>query len=99
MPIIYITYAGMPDTRFDRDYYVAHHLPLVMRSWEQYGLESLSAFFPAVDAPGTIAICECRFHDEEAITRCFASPETPAVMADVPRFTDVAPVRIRAVAV
>lgn len=99
MPIVYVTYAGTPDTRFDRDYYVAHHLALVMRSWEQYGLKSVSAFFPAADEPGTIAICECRFRDEEAIARCFASPETEAVMADVPRFTDVAPARVRAVAI
>jgi hypothetical protein len=61
LAIIYVTYQGTPGTRFDRDYYVAHHLPLVMRSWQPYGLESAAAFFPATAASGTIAICDCRF--------------------------------------
>ncbi len=96
--IIYVTYQGTPQTRFDRDYYVAHHLPLVVRSWQRYGLESASAFFPAVAASGTIAICECRFRDAAAMEAAFAAPETPTVMEDVARFTDVQPGRARAVA-
>ncbi len=31
MTIVYVTYAGDAATRFDREYYVAHHLPLVLR--------------------------------------------------------------------
>ena len=91
--IVYVTYQGAPGTRFDRTYYVDRHLPLVTRAWSQYGLESVAAFFPAVDQEGTIAICECRFSDAAAIDAAFASNETPEVMADVQRFTDVAPVR------
>lgn len=94
---VYVTYQGTPKTRFDRSYYVAHHLPLVMKAWQQYGLESVAAFFPAVEETGTIAICECQFRDEAAVTAAFGSPETPDVMADVPRFTDVEPARARAV--
>ncbi|SNB68467.1 conserved hypothetical protein [Arboricoccus pini] len=96
--IVYVSYQGTPQTRFDRDYYVAHHLPLVVRSWQRHGLESASAFFPAVEASGTIAICEIRFRDTAAMEAAFAAPETPAVMADVARFTDVQPDLARAVA-
>lgn len=96
-PIVYVTYRGAADTRFDRAYYIGQHLPLVMQSWGQYGLEGVTAFFPADDQPGTIAICECRFRDEAALQAAFASPETPAVMADLPQFTDVQPARVRAV--
>jgi uncharacterized protein (TIGR02118 family) len=95
--IVYVTYQGTPETRFDRSYYVNRHLPLVMRAWQQYGLESVAALFPAVEQAGTIAICECRFRDEAAVTAAFGSPETPEVMADVPRFTEVEPARARAV--
>lgn len=95
--IIYVTYQGTAETRFDRDYYVREHLPLVTRSWAAYGLESVAAFFPAAPQTGTIAICECRFRDEAAVAAAFASPKAPAVMADVARFTDVAPSRSRAV--
>lgn len=95
--IVYVTYQGTPRTRFDRNYYVTQHLPQVMRAWQQYGLLGVSAFFPALDQTGTLAICECVFRDEAALETAFASPETPDVMADVARFTDVAPVRFRAV--
>ena len=94
---VYVTYQGTPTTRFDRDYYVTRHLPLVMKAWQRYGLQSVAAFFPALDYTGTIAICECRFRDDAAVTAAFGSPETPGVMADLPHFTDVAPALSRAV--
>lgn len=93
--IVYVTYQGAPETRFDRDYYVRHHLPLVMNSWQPYGLESAIAFFPATNEPGTIAICECRFRDQAAAEAAFAGPEAPTVMADVKHFTDIKPARLR----
>lgn len=97
--VIYVTYPGDADSRFDRDYYVHKHLPLVMKAWQAYGLESVAAFFPAVKQLGTIAICECRFHDEAAVHDAFASPEAAAVMADVAHFTDIEPQRVRAVSI
>ena len=95
--VVYVTYQGTPQTRFDRTYYVTHHLPLVMKAWQQYGLLSATAFFPAAGQVGTIAICECIFRDEAAVKAAFSSREVPEVMADVPRFTDVASSRVRAV--
>lgn len=94
--IIYVTYQGPIDAHFDRDYYLSDHLPLVMASWRKYGLESLKAFFPAIAQEGTLAICECRFRNEASVTAAFSSLETPAVMADVARFTNLAPLRARA---
>jgi uncharacterized protein (TIGR02118 family) len=93
---IYVTYEGAAHARFDRAYYVEHHLPLVMRYWSRYGLTDIAAFYPAHAQDGTLAICECRFRDEAAVDAAFASPEAAAVMADVPRFTDLAPRRMRA---
>jgi uncharacterized protein (TIGR02118 family) len=95
--ILFVTYRGTSETRFDRSYYVEKHLPLVAQAWAQYGLERVAAFFPAVEEAGTIAICECRFRDVEAVTAAFASPEAPAVMADVPVFTDAAPIQTKIV--
>jgi uncharacterized protein (TIGR02118 family) len=96
--VVYVTYQGAPQDRFDRDYYVEVHLPLVMKAWNQYGLLSVKAFFPATLREGTLAICECVFRDEGALEAAFASPEVSAVMADVPRFTDIAPLRVRVAA-
>lgn len=95
--VIHFSYAGDETTRFDRDYYLATHLPLVMQAWQRYGLETLSALFPADTAAGTIAICVCQFRDEAAAEAAFRSPESAAVMAEVMRFTDAQPVRSRSV--
>ncbi len=96
MTILYVTYRGDARIRFDRDRYVSHHLPLVMEAWGPHGLLSCSAFFPAGDGDGTIAIAECKFRDEGGLTAALASSETPSVMADVPSFTDAKPVQSRA---
>ncbi|MGG1949192.1 EthD family reductase [Trinickia sp. NRRL B-1857] len=95
---VYVTYSGPANAGFDRRWYLERHLPLVMNSWSPYGLLSVAAFFPAQAQQGTLAICECRFRDEAAIDAAFNSPEAPAVMADVRRFTEITPQRARAVA-
>ncbi len=91
MQMLYVTYPGDPNTRFDRKYYVESHLPLVMKHWSRYGLASVAAFFPEGSGAGTIALCACRFRDEQAIRNAFASPEAGKVMADIPHFTDAQP--------
>jgi len=93
---VYVIYRETPQSRFDRSYYVTKHLPFVSSSWRRFGLEDVAVFFPAAERTGTIAICECRFRDEAAMAEAFGSAETQLVMADVPRFTDLAPERARA---
>lgn len=95
--VIHVIYQGEPHDHFDRDYYVRVHLPLVMKAWSQYGLLSVNAFFPATAQRGTLVICECVFRDDDALDAAFASPEVSSVMADVPRFTALAPRRVRVV--
>ncbi len=96
MAIMYVTYPGDAAVRFDRDYYVRTHLPLVRESWNRYGLESAAAFFPDGDGAGTIAVCICVFRDDAAVQASFGSPEAPRVMADIPNFTDAQPTQSRA---
>lgn len=96
--VVYVAYQGRPQEHFDRDYYIKIHLPLAMKHWEKYGLLGLNAFYPADERNGTVALCECVFRDEAALEAAFASPEAAEVMADVSRFTAIAPRRARAVA-
>lgn len=96
--VVYVTYQGTPQDFFDRDYYVQVHLPLVMKAWGRYGLLSVHAFYPAGEREGTVALCECVFRDEAALEAAFGSPEAVEVMADVPRFTQLAPARLRSAA-
>ncbi|MBS7457163.1 EthD family reductase [Coralloluteibacterium stylophorae] len=93
--VVHVRYRGARHDRFDRHYYVDVHLPLVMAAWGRYGLLGLEAFFPASGSEGTVALCECIFRDDAALDAAFASPEAARVMADVPRFTAIAPTRFR----
>ena len=97
MVTVYIAYPGDKDTPFDRAYYAAHHLPLVMECWKNYGLQGLAVFYPEQDGNGTIAICTCEFADDAAVGASFSSPRTPEVMQDIPNFTDARPTQYRAV--
>jgi uncharacterized protein (TIGR02118 family) len=93
MTTMFVTYAGDADTRFDREHWINVHLPLVRECWSPYGLESVGGFFPQGDGAGLIAIAPCVFRDEGAMNAALNSPETVRVMADVPKFTAVAPQR------
>jgi len=93
--VVYVTYEGTPNSRFDQRYYVERHLPLVMQAWQRYGLDDVAAFFTPSVRAGTLAICECRFRDDAAAAAAFGSPESTAVMADLANFTDIAPARLR----
>lgn len=94
--IVFVTYQGDAQSRFDRDYYTKTHLPLLRCVFGPHGLISAQAFFPALAVHGTIAICELRFRDEDALRASYASPELPGLAADVGRFTDIMPVQMRA---
>ena len=97
MTTLVVTYAGPKDSRFDREYYCNHHLPLVNKTWKDYGLETISAFFPqentvaAGEGTGIVALCLCGFRDDASLREALASAGTPAVMNDVPHFTDLQP--------
>ena len=88
---LYVFYAGDPQTRFDRDYWLGPHFDLVREIWEPYGLQSVAGFFPQGDGAGLIAICPCVFADEQSLRAALAAPETKRVMDDVKHITDVEP--------
>lgn len=96
MTTVFVTYPGTPSTRFDREYYVAKHLPLVSRVWGPHGLENITAFFPSGEGRGTIAVCICEFRDQLALNASLQDPGTRAVMDDVQHFTDATPVQLKA---
>ena len=91
MITLYVTYAGDASTRFDREYWLEVHFPLVRACWERYGLKSIAGFFPERNGAGLVAICPCVFDDEAAMKAALAAPETRRVMEDVRAFTDVEP--------
>ena len=75
MTTLFVTYPGDASTRFDRDYYVRVHIPLVLETWGPHGLSSCVAFFPAGEGGPTIAVAVCEFRDEAAAQwRTLSSP-------------------------
>lgn len=88
-----VSYAGTSSSRFDKDYYVKMHLPLVQKSWGSYGLEACSAFFPSDDKVGVVAVAVCKFKDKQSLDDAFNSSATGAVLEDVKNFTDIPPNR------
>lgn len=92
---LFVTYRGDAARRFDRDYYIQAHMPLVRDACSPYGLSAPAAFFPAGDGGDTIAVAVCRFRDEAAMAAAFESPATAGVLADVRNFTNVQPSRCR----
>ncbi|MDR7188174.1 uncharacterized protein (TIGR02118 family) [Microbacterium sp. BE35] len=94
--VVFVTYQGDADSWFDREYYLAKHMPLVQSAWGPYGLESAVAFFPPAVEAGTIVVAELRFRDEAAMEAAYKAPITPEVYCDTPKYTDIAPIRSRA---
>lgn len=90
MTSLFVLYSGAEDARFDRDYYVASHLPKARAAWEAHGLESVTAFFPE-GGGDTAAIAVCRFRDAAALAASLNSPDTGHVLADIENFTDLQP--------
>ncbi|CAM4256629.1 EthD family reductase [Bordetella muralis] len=86
--------AGDANTRFDRDYYANAHFALARACWEQYGLQSVEAFFPYAEAGDWKSIGIYTFSSVQGMHDALQSPATQRVMDDVKNFTD-APVVVR----
>ena len=90
-----VSYPAAAGGRFDRDYYLATHMPLVERMLRPHGLERARAWFPDdADAP-SVAVALLEFRDAATRDAALASPDVGPVFADVANFTDIAPVAQR----
>lgn len=89
----YVSYQGDSTTRFDIDYYINIHCPLVREAWDAYGLESASVYLPTDKEGSTILIWAGIFKDRFALEAAFTAPLTPKVMEDIKHFTDITPTR------
>ncbi len=91
--VAYPTTAG---ATFDADYYMATHMPLVHRHFGPLGLTGARVLFPdQPDAPFA-AVTTLDFADEAAFAAATGAPEAAAVFGDVPNFTSITPVTMKA---
>ncbi|KAI7544036.1 hypothetical protein KC331_g7042 [Hortaea werneckii] len=77
-------------TKFDLDYYMATHMPLVMNKWSSYGLKS----WKVVKMPFDQAFCVMALLEWGSMgefQKAGEGPEIKDIMADVNNFSDKQP--------
>ncbi|KAI1174383.1 hypothetical protein F4777DRAFT_388840 [Nemania sp. FL0916] len=80
------------DTKFDMDYYLATHMPLVEKIWKSHGLKGWKiAHYTSPETPHSVQAWlewESKEHSEMGM----ASPEVATIFEDVPKFSDKTPI-------
>ena len=82
-----VYYPSGEGSTFDHEYYRAKHVPLAMKTW---GLAD-SEIEKGINGPYVAAV-HFRFDSLDALNAAMAAPGTADVMADVPKYTNIAPV-------
>ena len=84
-----VLYPRSDDATFDHDYYRDQHIPLCLETW---GLgDSAAEIDRGLDGPYVAAV-HFRFDSPEALGAAMSAPGTGNVLADVPNYTNIAPV-------
>jgi uncharacterized protein (TIGR02118 family) len=82
-----VFYPSGEGTTFDHDYYRDSHVPLCVRSWGGVPAE----IDKGVNGPNAAAV-HFRFESVDAMNAAMAGSDMAAIMADVPNYTNIAPV-------
>ncbi|KAI0459082.1 hypothetical protein F5B21DRAFT_457116 [Xylaria acuta] len=78
--------------KFDMDYYLATHMPLVQKMWAPYGLKSWKvAHYTNPDAPYVVHAW-LEWESKEHADKGTASSGGATVFADVSKFSDKSPI-------
>jgi uncharacterized protein (TIGR02118 family) len=92
---VMVLYPNAPGSHFDLDYYVNRHLKLVRDRLEPLGMRSMTFVEAATDlaaAPQAFRlVADLRFDDMAATQRAL-NAHGAETQADIPNFTNVAPV-------
>jgi len=91
---VHVTYPREDGKRFDFDYYVNEHIPLVKDKLGGAGMTAFSASRgiagrPIDVPPPFFMVTTLTFPDEETLKSALATADE--VVADIPNFTDVEP--------
>lgn len=77
--------------KFNMDYYLSSHMPLVQKRWAQYNLQSWKVLKFNDDAPYTVQ-ATLEFGSLNDFQSAASGPEAKEVLGDVPNFSDKEPV-------
>lgn len=73
--------------KFNLDYYLSTHMPLVQKKWSSYGLKSWKVVKFGDDSPYTIG-ATLEFSNMDEFKSAASGPEAPEVLGDIPNFSD-----------
>jgi uncharacterized protein (TIGR02118 family) len=82
-----VFYPSSEGATFDHDYYREKHVPLCLQTWGIDGAE----IDKGVNGPYVAAV-HFRFDSGDALNAAMGNPGTPAILADVPNYTNITPV-------
>ncbi len=92
--IVSVIYPKSANSRFDHDYYLRSHIPLVNRTYGAHGMQSFKAM-RGTSSPGGAAAYELiallEFADMDSFIKA-AGAHADEVMGDVAKFTDIQPI-------
>lgn len=89
MATLIVSYSATKGSRFDQQYYLDQHIPIVRAAWEEFGLLSAEALFPADETQPFVAVGILRFRDQASIDAALGSAGTGRVIGDIANFTDI----------
>ena len=95
MPVVTVMYPSTGSTRFDETYYMQTHIPLVRQRWQTLGLTDVKVLrgVPGPDGakPTYIILALLTFGSMDQFKDA-AAQHGAEIFADIPKFTDAAPV-------
>lgn len=93
MGVLVVSYPAEAGNRFDTDYYLATHMPLVEKHWGPHGMTGARPLIGGAGPAGRLAaMVLIDFTPGTAIDALLGDPASAPVFADVANFTDIAPV-------
>lgn len=93
-----VLYPNPDGANFNMDYYLSTHMPLVSKSWQQYGLKGWEViqFEPGPDGakPQYSVQATLIWDGPEDLGKAMGAEETKEVMGDIPNFSNQQPVLV-----
>lgn len=96
-----VMYPNDDDIHFDRQYYMATHMPLVESTWKKYGLTSWQVieYSKALDGgkPPYLIAAKLEWESEESLQNALQDPDAAKIFGDIPNFTNKQPITMAGV--